>query len=190
MNFFASPAKCRVVIARSGLPYLLILSMRISLFVIITTAVSVTALLASPARGQQIEKVQVEIELKGEPLSSALVKIERQTPFTFLYRNEDVAKVKSLYLPHGKLTVSELLQTLLAGTCLVFKQVDNRIVINALAAPVVLPPAEIPADTNTFILSGKILETQSGIPVPNASIVSKLGRTLAAADLGTGRLPQ
>jgi TonB-linked SusC/RagA family outer membrane protein len=184
MNFFASPAKCRVLIARSGLPYLLILSMRISLFVIITTAVSVNVLLASPAKSQQIEKVQVEIELKGEPLSSALLKIERQTPFTFLYRNEDVAKVKSLYLPHGKLTVSELLQTLLAGTSLVFKQVDNRIVINALpVVPVQLSEIQpVPADTNTFILSGKILEAQSGIPVPNASIVSKLGRTLAAAD--------
>ncbi|HEY0273952.1 MAG TPA: STN domain-containing protein, partial [Chitinophaga sp.] len=103
--------------------------MRISLLLLITTVVSVSILVAAPARGQQIEKVQVDLELKGEPLTSALVKIERQTPFTFLYRNEDVARVKSLYLPHGKRTVSEVLSVLLEGTSLTFKQVDNRIVI-------------------------------------------------------------
>lgn len=161
--------------------------MRLSVIVLVALTVTAGVLTAAPARGQQIEKVQVDIELKGEPLQAALLKIERQTPFTFLYRSEEVAKVRSLYVPHGKMSVSELLQTLLAGTSLVFKQVDNRIVINTLSAsgaanPPVPAVTAAPADTNSYVIRGKVIDASNGQPIPNASVISSQTRALAAAD--------
>ncbi|MDR3695387.1 hypothetical protein, partial [Mucilaginibacter sp.] len=65
----------------------------VSLFVLVT---SIPVFSATPAKSQAIDQVEVNISLKNESLVKAFRKIEAQSPFHFMYRNEDVKYVQNL----------------------------------------------------------------------------------------------
>ena len=185
MTFFAIAAKCRAHFAQFVTNYYIILFMRVSLLLFITAIVSTNLLIASSVKGQAVENVQVKIELKGESLTDAFKKIEAQTSFTFLYRNEDVAKIQSINLSDENIVLSTLLEKLLAGSSLTFKQVDQRIVINKKTSTQTTTKTN---DKNLysnllqdsiFVLTGKVLEGNTGLPVPGATVLSKIARTNA-----------
>lgn len=90
---------------------------------------SVHLLFAGSVKSQTIEEVEVSIELKQVSLVQAFAKIESQSPFHFMYRDEDVKNIRNLNLRPGKHSVAECLKLLLSGTSLVYKQIDNHILV-------------------------------------------------------------
>jgi hypothetical protein len=181
MTFFAIAAKSRQDIARLVLQSHFKLFMRVSLLLIFATTMFSNLLLASSAKGQQMEKVLVNIELKNESLADAIHKIESQTPFTFLYRSEDVANVRSLNIKNSKLTLSALLNKLLAGTTLTFKQSDLRIIIDKLPQQVNLEKYDEniytkPIADTAFLLKGRVIEAKTGLPLPGVTVITKISR--------------
>lgn len=104
--------------------------MRIGIItIIIFIATSAEVLIATPLRGQPIDKVEIKIGLKNETLLHAFQKIEAQTPFHFMYRNDEVEKIRGLNLAPRKSSVDEILKILLSNTSLTYKQVNNQILI-------------------------------------------------------------
>ena len=84
---------------------------------------------ATPDKSQTIDQVVINLELKNESLLKAFEKIEAQSPFHFMYRNEDVKDILNLHIPASKQSVKAFLDAILASTSLSYKQIDLRILI-------------------------------------------------------------
>ncbi|HEX8020954.1 carboxypeptidase-like regulatory domain-containing protein, partial [Mucilaginibacter sp.] len=195
MTFFALAAKYREYIAKCVLHSYPKFFMRISLLLFFSTTILSNLLAATLVSAQQIDKVQVSIELKNETLTDAIHKIEKQTSFTFLYRNEDVANVRSLNLKNSKITLSSLLTKLLTGTALTYKQVDQRIIIDK--APPKQQTNTESYDENfyakqltdsTFLLKGRVTDEKTGMPMVGAGISSADKQSVTDAD-GSFKIP-
>ncbi|MFI5139859.1 MAG: SusC/RagA family TonB-linked outer membrane protein [Sphingobacteriales bacterium] len=98
----------------------------VSMFVLVT---SIPVFSATSAKSQAIDQVEVNITLKNESLVKAFRKIEAQSPFHFMYRNEDVKYVRNLEITANNQSVAAILKAILSNTSLNFRQVDNQILI-------------------------------------------------------------
>ncbi|HLA59119.1 MAG TPA: STN domain-containing protein, partial [Puia sp.] len=103
--------------------------MRIGILTISILIISVQMLVAVPVKGQSIKDVKIRIGLNNETLIQAFKKIESQSPFHFMYRNEEVGNIRNLNLPSSKGSVEEFLKTILSGTDLNYRQVNDQILI-------------------------------------------------------------
>ena len=88
-----------------------------------------TQIFGNTLKSQDIYKVQIYLELKDESLINAFKKIEAESSFYFMYREEDVKNVTNLNVPRSKQSIAAFLQLILANTPMSFKQVDQRILI-------------------------------------------------------------
>jgi len=105
--------------------------MRIGVITVtILIVTSVQLLFAMPAKGQPIKQVHVKISLKNETLVDAFKKIEAQSPYHFMYRNEEVKNIRNLNFQERNISVEEFLKIILSGTPFTFRQVNNQILIN------------------------------------------------------------
>jgi len=129
MNFSAIAAKYGDGYVRCIHKKILIDFMRITSFIILTLTISAQMLTASNVKGQRMGEVRVKLKLNRESLSDALEKIEKQTPFHFLYRNEEIREIGKLNLVETTTTLDKLLEALLSNSSLDFRQVNRHIVI-------------------------------------------------------------
>ncbi|MEO6949775.1 MAG: SusC/RagA family TonB-linked outer membrane protein, partial [Ginsengibacter sp.] len=100
--------------------------------IVTTTLLIITSLqmlMASPLRGQPIDKVDINIELSNETLVQAFQKIEEKSPFHFMYRNDEVKNIRNINLSANKKSVEEILKIILSGSPLTYRQVNNQIMI-------------------------------------------------------------
>ena len=111
---------------KKRLPY----CMRISFFIILIFLCSIQLISARDASGQDINKVFISLELKNEPLVTALEKIQKLTPFTFAYNKREIRRVTNLNLTWNGRSVHTILEALLRHTSLQYEQVGNTIVIS------------------------------------------------------------
>ncbi|HEY8972058.1 MAG TPA: STN and carboxypeptidase regulatory-like domain-containing protein, partial [Puia sp.] len=72
----------------------------------------------------------ISLELKNEPLMTALEKIQKLTPFTFAYNKREIRRVTGLNLAWNGRSVHTILEALLRHTSLQYEQVGNTIVIS------------------------------------------------------------
>ena len=86
-------------------------------------------LMANDGKGQELKDIRVSMELRNEPLRFAFSMIEKQTDFRFAYSRQQVDAYGSISLARGNYTVDKALQLLLNNTRLLYKQVNNKIVI-------------------------------------------------------------
>ncbi|GAA4435572.1 TonB-dependent receptor [Ravibacter arvi] len=103
--------------------------MRISLFVFLGMLITAQWLGASSLNGQNLEAVKVSLPMKNESLIHAFQRIEKQSPFRFMYRKEDVRHVKGVSHSGAPTSLDELLRELLTPNGLSFKQVGQRIMV-------------------------------------------------------------
>lgn len=104
--------------------------MRISFFIVLIFLCSIQLISARDARGQDINKVFISLELKDEPLMAALDKIQKLTSFTFAYNKKEIRRVSNLSLVCKGRSVHNVLESLLQNTLLQYEQVGNTIVIS------------------------------------------------------------
>ena len=90
---------------------------------------SMHLLYAVPANGQPIDQVRVRLELKNESLVQAFQKIEAMSNFRFMYRYDEVKNIRNISLPLAEQTVEYFLKALLKNTSLMYRQLDNQILI-------------------------------------------------------------
>jgi TonB-linked SusC/RagA family outer membrane protein len=148
---------------------------------------SVQLLYAGSVKSQTIDEVEITIELRHVSLVQAFSKIEAQSPFHFMYRDEDIKNIRNLNLAPGKHTVAECLKLLLANTSLIFRQIDNHILVKRESQR---PPAAASA-LNTVVttydreIKGKVTNAH-GEPLGGVSITLK-GSAIGTATDAEGR---
>ena len=78
---------------------------------------------------QRVEDVKISIRLDHSSMKEAIREIERLTPFKFLARAEDVEPEQDINLDVKNQSVASILQTILKGRDLQYKQVGINIVV-------------------------------------------------------------
>lgn len=152
--------------------------MRISVVFLVLLFASLQLLLATPSNGQGADDTRLTLELKDETLASALKKIERVTPFRFVYRNDEVRAVENISLAKADRSVSETLSLILKNTNFTFREMKKSILI--------IRKDDVRAELNESIspdhqLSGKVVDEQ-GVPLPGVTILLKGTTTGTSTD--------
>jgi TonB-linked SusC/RagA family outer membrane protein len=104
--------------------------MRVSFSITLIFLCSIQLLCARSTEAQDINNVFITLELRGEPLVTALERIQKLTPFTFAYNKKEIKRIQSLNLVSGNRSVKGTLELLLRNTSLQFEQVGNAIIIS------------------------------------------------------------
>lgn len=148
--------------------------MRISLIIAIVLSASLQCLFAIDLKAQSAQQVKISLEVHDETITSAIKKIEQNSQFRFLYRNNELKNLKTVNLPLSERTVKETLDIILKGTGLTFIQVDNKILISKQSLPTA---AETAKDIR---LTGMVTD-EIGNPLPGVSIRIKGDKMFSTA---------
>ncbi|HEV2830727.1 MAG TPA: carboxypeptidase-like regulatory domain-containing protein, partial [Hanamia sp.] len=144
----------------------------ISLF--ITTTVQL--LFALPLKSQPIDEVNIRIGLNDETLIQAFQKIEAQSPYRFMYRDEEVRNIRNLQVRAIKQSVEDFLKIILFGTGLQYRQVDNQILI--------MPVSHIYQNLETYLfLDEKRPPLVRQANIVNGRVTNMHGEPLAAVSI-------
>ncbi len=138
--------------------------MRVSLTHLLLLLTSLQFLLALTGRAQGTGETRLTLELRDESLASALRKIERATPFRFVYRADEIKSIENISLTKGERTVKETLDLILENTRFTFREMKQNVLI-------VHRPASV-TDLSNRRISGRVLD-ESGDPLAGVSILVK-----------------
>ena len=172
-NFFKLLHKNKLLIEKHNIKSI----MRIGIVTVALFAGSVQLLFALPLRSQPIDKVEISVGLSNETLVEAFQKVEAQSPFHFMYRNEEVRNVRDLNLPAAKRNVEEFLKIILSGTQLMYRQVNNQILImpaRSLIRNLALNDFKLSQSVAANIVRGRVTNSK-GEPLAGVSISVKSG---------------
>lgn len=148
--------------------------MRISLFHIFLLTCGTHMIFSNTLSGQTLESISVDIELHNEDIKTLFKNIESKTGLLFAYQPQIIKDFPKISTPKGKRPVSEILNSVLRGTNLVYKQVDQNVVIYkkenkaGLLSPSPVKTAAV--EDNDRILAGQILD-ENGNPLPGVSVI-------------------
>ena len=139
-------------------------------------------LMANTGKSQELSDVRVSLELRNEPLRTAFSKIEQQSVFRFAYNRRQVDNYQSVSLLRGSYTVEKALEFLLGNTQLLYRKVNNKIVVYRRDDPAEgRTSGEVQAlkeEQDGGTLKGKVTN-EKGEPVIGASV------QLSGTDIGT-----
>jgi TonB-linked SusC/RagA family outer membrane protein len=147
--------------------------MRIGLLTGFFLATTVQILLAGNVKAQKINEVRVDFELKDQSVVMALKKLEKASPFHFVYRNEEVDKINLLTIPEKERSVDEILSLIFNSSSLTYKQIDNSILIlKKDGSEANGTDGGIKSKQLVFELTGTVTGTDN-LPLPGVSIREK-----------------
>jgi TonB-linked SusC/RagA family outer membrane protein len=145
--------------------------MRISLFHIFLLTCGTHMVLAGEMNGQSLATISVDIELHNQDIKTLFKAIESKTGLMFAYQPQIINHFPKISTAPGKRSVSEILDAVLKGSNLIYKQVNQNVVI--------YKKETANADTNIFktmysedesyMVAGKILD-ENGLPLPGVTI--------------------
>ncbi|ARS38190.1 SusC/RagA family TonB-linked outer membrane protein [Sphingobacteriaceae bacterium GW460-11-11-14-LB5] len=177
MKFSAQSAEggnpCKKFFASKKSRYLIRQIMRLSFVLAIITFTTSSLIFASYTKGQSIANTEVILGLNHESVFSAIEKIQKQTPFIFIYRNTDLKELKEINIPVQKRTVQELLDVLFNSKRFKITQLNNRILISSIKPEVKALPVDIR-------ISGIVVD-EDGVPIPGVSIILKQNNKASTA---------
>jgi TonB-linked SusC/RagA family outer membrane protein len=153
--------------------YLIRQIMRLSFVLAIITFATSSLIFASNTKGQSISSTEVVLGLNHESVFSAIEKIQKQTPFIFIYRNNELKELKEVNIPVQKRTVQELLDILFNSKRFKVTQLNNRILISSIKAEIKVLPVDIR-------ISGIVVD-EDGVPIPGVSIMQKQNNKVSTA---------
>jgi TonB-linked SusC/RagA family outer membrane protein len=171
-NLFKLPLKQRPLIEKPIIKNVMQIGI-VTITILIST--SAQLLFALPLKSQPIDEVEIRVGLNNETLVQAFQKVEAQSPFHFMYRNEEVKNIRNLNLPANKKSVEEFLKIVLTGTYLTYQQVDDQILImpaKNLIPDLTLKEYKLLYAPEANIVNGKITNSK-GDPLVGVSITIK-----------------
>lgn len=151
--------------------------MKVNAIILLILLFAVSTINASTVSAQALSEVKVTMGFNSSTLQSALTKIENETDFRFAFRKELIAGVKINRLDQKERSMKDVLDALLQGTGLGYKQINNSIIIYQLtqAPAAVTPPVQVTG----------MVKDENGDPLPGVSIKIK-GKTVVAVTNETG----
>jgi TonB-linked SusC/RagA family outer membrane protein len=155
--------------------------MRIGIVMVsLLISTSLQLLVASPLKSQPIDKTEIKMGLKDETLVQAFQKIEAQSNFYFMYRENEVTNVKNLNLPVAERSVEDILKIILSGTHLYYKQLNNQILI--MADKSFINDAAL-KDLTTISLKDKLLTYTPTANVVRGKVTNSKGEPLVGVSV-------
>ena len=103
--------------------------MKLSCLLVALGCTGLQLLMANTGKSQELSDVRVSLELKNEPLRTAFTKIEEQSSFRFAYNRKQIDNYQNVTLSRGNYTVEKALELLLVNTPLLYRKVNNKIVV-------------------------------------------------------------
>jgi len=152
-----------------------IMIMRISLFHIFLLTCGTHMVFANEMSGQNLEAISVDIELHNQDIKTLFKTIENKTGLLFAYQPQIIKDFPKVSTPKGRRSVSDILNSVLQGSNLVYKQVDKNVVIYKKEKSKTEAETETSvakkenSDDADYMLSGKILD-ENGQPLPGVTI--------------------
>jgi len=148
--------------------------MKLTCLLVAVACTGLQLLMAGPGNSQELHDVRVSLELKNEPLRMAFARIERQTDFRFAYNRQQVDAYPNVSLSRGNYTLAKALELLLTNTRLLFRQVNNKIIIYRAGDPSNPHAIEelglLPEAQNEGSIKGKVTNEKDE-PIVGASIL-------------------
>lgn len=136
----------------------LLKTMRLALFVIVVSAVQISAATTYS------QETRLSLSLKNTSIRSALEQIEDQTDFYFIYNAKAVDVDKKVNVVFDNKSIAEILDKLFEGTSAVYKIDRRQIAIST-------NPAITGVQQNKSV-SGKVTDS-SGVPLPGVTVAIK-----------------
>ncbi|WP_448699282.1 SusC/RagA family TonB-linked outer membrane protein [Mucilaginibacter sp. AW1-3] len=156
--------------------------MRLSFIILLVLLVSGQLLLAYSSKGQALEKINIEIELRNATLKSALKQIEKQTNLRFAYRDNVLSPNIRINFSTEKLSVKQVLDEVFASRGIGYNQIDNNIILynNVVASTGGL--AAITSEKAMILtVTGKVVD-EKGESLPGVSVKIKGTNSGVATD--------
>lgn len=113
----------------------------------------------------------ITLNLKSVELRKALSTIEDRYPYHFLYSERKIAGNEKININVTNATITEVLDRLLAGTGLSYKQLDNNLIV--------LTRYEVAKDA---LVTGTITDKTTGLPLVGASVQVKGAKSGTSSD--------
>jgi TonB-linked SusC/RagA family outer membrane protein len=170
-GFFPSSGK-KLMLPKSILKHI----MRIGIVTVaILTTTSLQLLCASPIKSQPIDEVKINLMLSNETLIEAFQKIEAGTKYHFMYRKDEVKKIRNLSLSSSGISIEEFLKVALKGTSLTYRQLGDQILI--MTSKNLIPftgtdEYKMPYTVVANIVKGRVTDDR-GIPLAGVSVTVK-----------------
>lgn len=153
---------------------------RYSFSMIVMLLATAQWLIASVTTAQSLDSVMINISVKNETLLNTFHKIEKQTPFRFMYREKQITHIRNINLSESHIPLSRLLDVLLTPNGLSYSAVDKRILIapdtqktikqdtqeNSTAEKTISENANI-------IVKGTVVDAESRLPIRGVNIIVK-----------------
>ena len=150
--------------------------MRIGIVTVaILTITSLQLLCASPIKSQPIDEVKINLMLNNETLIEAFQKIEAGTRYHFMYRKDEVKKIRNLNLSSSRISIEEFLKVALKGTSLTYRQLGDQILIMTSKNLIPFNGADaykMPYTAEANIVKGRVTDDK-GIPLAGVSVTVK-----------------
>lgn len=118
----------------------------------------VTVFLLNTLTGIAQEQI-VSLNLKNVSLPEVFITIERNTPYSFVFKSEDAEHIKGLTVQLKDRTVKEVLDYCLQNTGLVYEQENNLIIIR-----------KTQQETKMIQAEGKVM-SRNGEPLPGVTVI-------------------
>ncbi|WP_240315206.1 TonB-dependent receptor [Mucilaginibacter pineti] len=150
--------------------------MKVNAIIWISLLFAVSSINASTVRAQTLSEVKVSFGLSQADLQTAFTKIESQSDFRFAFRKSEISSAKNISLSPQTRSVQEVLDALLQGTGLAYKQTNNSIIIFKNDQQKTEKEAGIEPVSGT-------VRDESGEPLPGVSIKVKGKSTGTITDL-------
>ena len=131
-------------------------------------------------KAQRIEEVRISLQLQDVPLKTVLQRIEALTPFRFLAQAEMVESERHFSLHASDRPLSEILERVVEGRNLQYRQVGTNILLTRKVAPTGPSATGRPSAGQKFSLHGRVRSARTGETLIGAT-VSVAGTTLAVA---------
>lgn len=147
--------------------------MRVSLITTIISLTTLQCLLATSLKAQASEDIVISLAFNNDDMVSAIQKIEQSSTFRFVYRNEELQKIKVRDIPVAKRSLKETLDLLFRGTGLHYTELENKILVTLSA------DKRNTAAQNVSI-SGMVTD-ESGLPFPGVSVRLKGNNNISTA---------
>jgi len=113
---------------------------------------------------------KITLSVQDQPLEKIVAELKKQSGYYFFYNPKDIANKKaSLYVTNA--TIDEALEIVLKNQLLMFKKVDNTIVLSRMAEP--LKIFSLPA---RITVKGIVLDN-NGKALQGASVEAYMGKT-------------
>lgn len=102
----------------------------------------------------------ITLNMKSVELRKVLSTIEKHSPYRFLYSERNIGNKDKVSIDVSDAAISQVMDQLLAGTGLSYKQLDNNLIVLVKENEAV----------NDIRVEGKVTDKNTGQPIPGASI--------------------